>query len=76
MAAYGIEISIWLGEIADDVHRAVEIDNGDFLTSSVEGETIVARASSESLKSLLRTVDDFVACIEVAAGAMRRKHAP
>ncbi|MBX8637413.1 MAG: hypothetical protein KIY11_03510 [Thermoplasmata archaeon] len=76
MQAYSIEMSLTLGEIAEDVQKAVEIDNGDFLSSSVSSGTIVARASSASLMSLLRTADDFIAGLEVAVAAMLRKDSP
>ena len=76
MQAYSIEMSLTLGEIAEDVQKAVEIDNGDFLSSSVSSGTIVARASSASLMSLLRTADDFIAGLEVAVAAMLRKENP
>lgn len=76
MQAYSIEMSLTLGEIAEDVQKAVEIDNGDFLSSSASGGTIVARASSASLMSLLRTADDFIAGMEVAVAAMLRKDSP
>lgn len=76
MNEYSIEMRIWIGSMAGDVQRAVEIDNGDFLASSADGETIIARASSASLMSLLRTADDFVAGVEVASAAMLRKDAP
>ncbi|MBX8635041.1 MAG: hypothetical protein KIS30_02820 [Thermoplasmata archaeon] len=76
MQAYSIEMSLTLGEIAEDVQKAVEIDNGDFLSSSASGGTIVARASSASLMSLLRTADDFIAGLEVAVAAMLRKDNP
>ncbi len=76
MQAYSIEMSLTLGEIAEDVQKAVEIDNGDFLSSSVSSGTIVARASSASLMSLLRTADDFIAGLEVAVAAMLRKDNP
>ncbi len=76
LAEYSMEMKIRLGRIANEVHSAVAVDNGDFLESAVEGETIVAHISSATLMSLLRSADDFIACIEVAAAAMLRKDNP
>lgn len=51
---------------AEKVHRSVELDNDGYLESRVEGSDIVARIEADSLKSLLHTLDDFLACVGVA----------
>ena len=54
-------------EDAEKVHRSVELDNLGYLTSKVTGDSIVAEIQSDSLNSLLHTLDDFMACTSVAA---------
>ena len=51
---------------AEKVHRSVSLDNEGYLTSHVEEQALVAEIRSESLKSLLHTLDDFLACTSVA----------
>lgn len=51
---------------AEKVHRSVSLDNGDYVVSRVEGDAIVAEVGADSLKSLLHTLDDFLACVGVA----------
>ena len=51
---------------AEKIHRSVSLDNEDYLSSRVEGKVLVAEIRSGSLKSLLHTLDDFLACTSVA----------
>ncbi len=60
-------------EAAEKVQRSVELDNLGYLSSKVVGKEIVAEVSSESLKSLLHTVDDFLACAGVATRIVSKK---
>jgi tRNA threonylcarbamoyladenosine modification (KEOPS) complex Pcc1 subunit len=53
-------------KIAEKVHRSVEMDNLGYLVSKVSGNKIVAEVRSDSIKSLLHTLDDFLACTSVA----------
>ena len=64
------------GEEAEKVHRSVEMDNLGYLESHVDGTSIVADIESDSLKSLLHTLDDFMACTSVAAKIVSRKASP
>jgi tRNA threonylcarbamoyladenosine modification (KEOPS) complex Pcc1 subunit len=60
-------------ETAEKVHKSVELDNLGYLSSKVIGREIVAEVSSESLKSLLHTVDDFLACTGVASKIVSKR---
>jgi hypothetical protein len=46
-------------------------ENEDFLTTRVEGEHLVAEASSETPLGLLRTLDEVVAVLAAAEKAER-----
>lgn len=51
---------------AEKVHRSVELDNQDYISTRVVGNAIHADVTSASLSSLLHTLDDFLACASVA----------
>jgi tRNA threonylcarbamoyladenosine modification (KEOPS) complex Pcc1 subunit len=65
-----VTCKLWLEfrtrEEAEKVHRSVDLDSDGYLTSAVEGNAIVAEIHSDSLNSLLHTLDDFLACSGVA----------
>jgi tRNA threonylcarbamoyladenosine modification (KEOPS) complex Pcc1 subunit len=60
-------------ESAEKVQRSVELDNLGYLESRVEENKIVADIEAESIKSLLHTVDDFLACTSVASKIVSKK---
>ena len=51
---------------AQAVAKAVEVDNEGFVNMIVEGKRIISTAESESISSLIHTLDDFLACVSVA----------
>ena len=60
-------------EEAEKVLRSVELDNQGYIATKVVGSAIHAEMSSTSLKSLLHTLDDFLACTSVAEKVVSRK---
>lgn len=58
---------------AEKVHRSVEMDNLDYLKSRISGNKIIAEIRSDSIMSLLHTVDDFLACANVATKIVTKK---
>jgi tRNA threonylcarbamoyladenosine modification (KEOPS) complex Pcc1 subunit len=60
-------------EVADKVHRSVVLDNQGYIDSRVRESAIVAKVEAESLRSLLHTLDDFMACVAVAEGIVKKK---
>ncbi len=61
-------------ESAQKVQKSVEMDNLGYLESRVEGSRIVADVRAESIKSLLHTLDDFLACTSVASKIVSKKN--
>ena len=61
-------------EEAEKVNRSVELDNLDYLRTRLEGGNIVAEIEAKSLNSLLHTLDDFLACTNVAENIVSKKH--
>jgi tRNA threonylcarbamoyladenosine modification (KEOPS) complex Pcc1 subunit len=58
---------------AQAVARAVEVDNEGFVNMVVEGKRITSTAESESISSLLHTLDDFLSCVSVAERVVNGK---
>ena len=56
-----IELEFATEKIAANICKAVELDDGDYIESRVEGNKLVAVASSNSLLGLRSTVDDYLA---------------
>ncbi|UCE91358.1 MAG: hypothetical protein JSV90_08105 [Methanobacteriota archaeon] len=58
-------------EHALSVFRAVETDNEGYVHAELNGSTLTTRIEASSLKSLLHTLDDFLACVSVADKVVR-----
>lgn len=58
---------------AQRVHKSVELDNAGYVTTRLDGNTIVAEIEASSLKSLLHTLDDFLSCTSVAEKIVSRR---
>ena len=48
------------------VLQAIEVDNFDFVDTTIKGTSLHARIESTSVSSLLHTLDDYLACVSVA----------
>jgi len=59
-------------EKAKKVLRSVQADDQGFVTSKVTGKTLEAVVESTSVSSLLHTLDDYLACVSVAAEIVKR----
>ena len=53
-------------EEAEAIAKAVEVDNYQFVKTTLEDERMISVAESESIPSLIHTLDDFLACVGVA----------
>ncbi len=51
---------------ANLVLQAIEVDNLDFVQTTIIGTSLHARIESISVSSLLHTLDDYLACVSVA----------
>jgi tRNA threonylcarbamoyladenosine modification (KEOPS) complex Pcc1 subunit len=60
-------------EEAQAVAKAVEVDNEGFVKMDVEGKKIISTAESESISSLIHTLDDFLSCVSVAERVVEGK---
>lgn len=53
-------------EEAKAVLKAVEVDNEEFVKTSLEGKKLLSKAESDSIPSLIHTLDDYLACVSIA----------
>jgi len=51
---------------AEMVKRAIELDNDKYADAERKGRVVVICSSSESVPSMLRTLEDLLACVRVA----------
>ncbi len=58
---------------AKAVSKAVDVDNYQFVTSKLEGDKIISKIESNSISSLIHTLDDYLACVSVAEKVVNEK---
>ena len=51
---------------AETVHKSIKVDNFEFVDSSIQGKKLNAKIKSNSVSSLLHTLDDYLSCVSVA----------
>jgi hypothetical protein len=59
-------------EQAKKVLRSIQADDQEFVTSKVLGRTLKAVVESNSVGSLLHTLDDYLACVSIAADIVKK----
>ena len=60
-------------EEASRVHRAIELDNQGYVSTRVDGDSILAEIEASSLNSLLHTLDDLLSCTTLAEKIVSKK---
>lgn len=48
------------------IHKSIEVDNFDFVSTKVGKNQLEAHIEGTSVSSLLHTLDDYLACVSVA----------
>ena len=56
---------------AETIARSLRVDDASYITTTVDGRTLVAEAEADSFLSLLLTLDDYLACVSVAEKVLR-----
>lgn len=56
---------------AETIARSLRVDDESYITTTVDGRTVVAEAEADSFLSLLHTLDDYLACVSVAEKVLR-----
>ncbi len=58
---------------AELVAKSLTVDDEkEYITTTVEGRTLVAEARADSIKGLLHTLEDYLACLAVAEKVLGR----
>ena len=57
-----IELNFKTPKLARITYETLEVDNGNFLDSKLEDDTIIYETDNESLTTTLATIDDLIAC--------------
>jgi hypothetical protein len=58
---------------AEAIAKSVEVDNYKFVKTTLDGKRIISIAESESIPSLIHTLDDYLACVSVAEKVVERE---
>ena len=56
---------------AETVARSIRVDDDAYIATRVAGRTLVAEAGAESFRSLIHTLEDYLACVAVAEKLLR-----
>jgi len=72
-ASCKLEIGMGDEKKVKTVLKSIKVDDFDFVKSKVEGNHLVAEIESDSVSSLLHTLDDYLACVSVAAKIIEKK---
>jgi len=56
---------------AEKIARSLKVDDEAYITTTIEGRTLVAEAEADAFLSLLHTLDDYLACVAVAEKVLR-----
>ena len=60
--------------LAEKLHKTVTPDNGEYISTQVEGCDLVSECSSDSILSLRSTLDDFLACLGTAERVIMKRN--
>ena len=53
--------------------NSIEVDNLDYIQSKIKGKTLITHIESNSIPSLIHTLDDFLACVSIAEKIIKKK---
>ncbi len=61
-----IELNYESEEEAERVFRSTNPDDDRFVTTEIDGKKVIAIFEAETIETMRRAVDDFLACVSVA----------
>jgi len=53
---------------AEDIAKSIKVDNYIFVKTETKDNRIISEIKSDSIPSMLHTIDDYLACVGVAEG--------
>ena len=57
----------------ETVLKSIEVDNLNYAKSQKKGKFLVTHIESNSISSLIHTLDDYLACISIAEKIINKK---
>ena len=60
-------------EDAKKMADSVRLDNGEYISTTIQGKKLICLANSDTLGGLLHTAEDFLSCISLADKMLRAK---
>ena len=60
-------------EEADKILKSIEVDNLDYIKSERKGKFINTEIESNSISSIIHTLDDYLACVSIAEKIIKKK---
>ena len=60
-------------EKTEKILRSIKVDDFDFVESKIIDSRLETKIESNSVSSLLHTLDDYLACISVAENIVEKK---
>jgi hypothetical protein len=58
---------------ADKILKSIEVDNLNYITSLRKGKIIDTIIESNSISSIIHSLDDYLACISIAEKIIKKK---
>jgi len=68
-----LKIDLKDDKTAKKVLESIKVDDYDFVESKLDGSILIADIKSNSVSSLLHTVDDYLSCVSVAEKVIEKK---
>lgn len=65
-AKCNLEIDLKDKNKAKKALKSIKVDDFDFVKSKIKNGTLIADIESDSITSLLHTLDDYLSCLSVA----------
>ena len=65
-AECSLELEFDSEKMVKGVLKSVSVDDFDFVKSEMIGKKLVSKIQSNSISSLIHTLDDYLACVSVA----------
>ena len=58
---------------ADKILKSIEVDNLNYIKSERKGKVINTNIESNSISSIIHTLDDYLACVSIAEKIIKKK---
>ncbi len=56
---------------AHDIASSIKVDDDHFVITRIEGNKILASMEADNVPSLLHTIEDYMACINIAEKSIK-----